>query len=123
MFVVRAGFGRHVYYLDLAQVIRVGKGLFVIEVLSLLVICLVKVSVALFLLRIGGLQRWLRAILFTIIALLISSTFATIIVLFVQCRPIARDWDPRVKVNCLSTSVLTDVLYCSAGSVPKSPTV
>ncbi|KAM0801648.1 hypothetical protein BDR22DRAFT_971869 [Usnea florida] len=111
----RAGFGRHIYDLDIAQIIRVGKATFVSQLLSFLIICVVKISVALFLLRIGGLRRWLRMSLFVTIALLVSSTSATIIVLLVQCRPIGGLWDPMVKqtANCLSPAALTDVTYCS----------
>ena len=125
MFGIRAGFGRHIYYLDLAQVIQVRKAIFVSELFAILNTCLAKLSVALFLLRIGGLRRWLRAVLFAIIGLLISSTSASVIVLFVQCRPIAGTWDPRIslKANCLSASALADVSYCLGGSVPKSPKV
>ena len=68
---------------------------------------------------------WLRAVLFATIGLLISYSSATVIVVFVQCRPIAGNWDPRVtlKANCLSTSAVADVSYCFGGLVPKSPKV
>lgn len=122
MALTRAGSGRHIYYLETAQVMRIGELSFVGELFSNLCICVVKISVALFLLKIGGLQRWLRASLLATIALLVSSTFATIVVLFVQCRPIAGNWDPTVRLTakCLSASALADVSYCSVGSPPKS---
>ena len=118
---MRAGFGRHIYYLDAAQLRRYKKLNFFSGILTNLIICLVKLSVALFLLRIGGLRRWLRHALFATIALLISSTVATIVIIFVQCRPIAGIWDPTVALtgHCLPTSALTIVSYCSTGSTPK----
>lgn len=117
------GFGRHVYYLDIAQVTKVEKWLFVSEFLGLPILCLVKVSVALFLLRIGGLRRWLRASLLATIALLLSSTFTFMIILIVQCKPIAGNWDLAIRLtsNCLSTSVLIDIAYCSSGLITKAP--
>ena len=123
MSLTRVGFGRHIYYLDIAQRIRLGKLNFVSGLFTNLIICLVKLSVALFLLKIGGLRSWLRASLFATIALLVSSTFATIVILFVQCRPIAGVWDPTVEMTakCLPPSALTDVSYCSTGLVPKPP--
>ena len=122
MSLTRAGFGRHIYYLDIAQVIRFGKLRFISEILTNLVICAVKISVSLFLLRIGGLRRWLKVSLYVTIVLLVSSTSATIIILLVQCRPIAANWDPMVKrtARCLSKFSLTDVSYCSAGTVSES---
>ena len=121
MSLTRSGLGRHIYYLDVVQVNRFEKLNFVVELFVNLDICVVKTSVALFLLRIGGLRRWLRVSLFATIALLVSSTSATIIIIFVQCRPIAAIWDPTVKptANCLSASALKDASYVSAGSVPK----
>ena len=123
VFLMRAGFGRHIYYLDAAQLLRFKKLNVVSGFLTNLIICLVKLSVALFLLRIGGLRRWLRNSLFATIALLVSSTVATIIIIFVQCRPFAGVWDPAVALtaSCLPTSALTNVSYCSTGSVPESP--
>lgn len=121
MFLMRAGFGRHIYYIDAAHLMRFKKLNFVSGLLTNLIICLVKLSVALFLLRIGGLRRSLRYSLFATIALLVSSTVATIVIIFVQCRPIAGIWDPTVALTakCLPTSGLTIVSYCSTGSVPK----
>ena len=117
---MRAGFGRHIYYLDTAQLTRFKKLNFVSGIFTNLIICLVKLSVALFLLRIGGHTRWLRSSLFATITLLVSSTVATVVIIFVQCRPIAGLWDPTVALTakCLPTSALTDVSYCSTGSVP-----
>ena len=122
MSLTSAGYGRHIYYLETAQVIRIKKLNFVSGLFTNFIICLVKLSVALFLLKIGGLRRWLRASLFATIALLVSSTFATVVIIFVQCRPIAGIWDPTIALtaNCLPASALTDVSYCSTGLVPKS---
>lgn len=115
VFLMRAGFGRHIYYLDTAQIMRYKKLNFVTGLFTNLIICLVKLSVTFFLLRIGSPQRWLRYALFGTIALLVSSTVATVVIIFVQCRPIAGLWDPTVAltVKCLPTSALTDVSYCS----------
>ena len=110
------------YYLDIAQVLRAGKLLFISELLTNLAICVVKISVALFLLRIGGLRRWLKVSLYATVVLLVSSTTVFVVILFVQCRPIAGNWNPVIKrtAKCLSTSALTDVSSCSAGTLPES---
>ncbi len=119
MSLTRSGLGRHIYYLDIVRVVRFEKLNFVVDLFVNLDICVVKISVALFLLRIGGLRRWLRVSLFATIALLVSTTSATIIIIFMQCRPIAGVWDPTVELtaNCLSASALKDASYFSAGSV------
>lgn len=121
MSLTRSGYGRHIYYLETAQVKRIRKLNFVSGLFTNLIICLVKLSVAIFLLKIGGLRRWLRASLYATIALLVSSTIATVVIIFVQCVPIAGIWDHTVALTakCLPPSALTDVSYCSTGTVPK----
>ena len=117
------GYGRHAYHLDIAQLTKVAKWLFIGEFMATPILCLVKVSVALFLLRIGGLRRWLKVLLLASTTLLISSTFTFVIILSVQCRPIAGNWDPVIRrtSKCFSTSVLVDIFYCSSGLMTKPP--
>ena len=121
---VNSGLGRHIYYLKLNQIIKAGKLTLVTELLTNLIILVVKLSIALFLLRIGGLRKWLRYSLFATIALLVTSTSVFVVVLFVQCRPLAAVWDPRLKAkaDCLPKYALPDVSYCMGGRFVKSAT-
>lgn len=111
------GSGRHIFFLELPNAINALLYIFISEFLSLVAICFVKISVALFLLRIGNLRRWLRLSLVANIILLASSTFAFVIILFVQCKPLAGNWNPVVKAtaNCISPERLIDVSYITTG--------
>ena len=86
---VNAGYGRHLYYLNLPRIIQTTRFIFISEVLSNVTVSIVKISVALFLLRIDKLRKWHRISLIATIAFLISATCAIEIIIFIQCRPIA----------------------------------
>ena len=111
------GQGRHAYYLDLNRITRVQKLVYVGEITTTLNLCLVKISVVLFLLRIGGLRRWLKFALLATATLLVVSTLVFVILLLVQCKPFAANWDPRIRLfaMCLSPSASIDIAYCSSG--------
>ena len=93
------------------------------ELIAAPAVCAVKVSVALFLLRIVGLRKWLKVSLYIVIGFQIVSTSAYVIVLFLLCRPIKANWDPiaRETANCLPPSALADVSYAAVGGYFASP--
>ena len=114
---VDAGYGRHAYFLRLDQLIRASQLLFFSEFLSLLAVCFVKISITLFLLRITGMQKRLKVLLIATVALLVTSTIAFVVILFVQCRPITVNWNllSKKSANCLPASSLAVVSYCTTG--------
>lgn len=111
-----AGLGRHLYYIGLVKGSQVQLYTYIGEFLSLAGLCFVKVSVALFILRIDALHGWLRAAFIANVVVLALSTTALLIVLLVQCRPIAGNWDPRVRATatCLSMDSLLATSYATA---------
>lgn len=113
-----AGAGRHVYYLKLehTDVGKLLKVIFVSEFVLYLALFFVKLSVTLFILRLGGLRKWLRVVLVLNALVLFASTLAYFVVLFVQCKPIAANWDPNVPDPvCISIDVLVTVTYIVTG--------
>lgn len=111
------GHGRHIYYVSLANAQVALKLLYVDEIVSLFAICFVKVSVALFLLRIGNLRRWLRMALIANTLFLVGSTIAFAIILLIQCRPVNANWNllAKAKAKCLSADTLVDISYLTTG--------
>ena len=112
------GVGRHLACLSLPDTINVLRLLFISEFLTFLAIFFVKLSVTLFLLKIGGLRRSLRIALVVNLVLPALSTIGFIVVLFVQCRPIQANFDPSLKptATCLSAKADVDVSYAAAGT-------
>ncbi|KAL2130636.1 hypothetical protein VTI74DRAFT_6137 [Chaetomium olivicolor] len=121
---VHLGGGRHVQYIKPEE--NVVKGLhlnFVTQPLCLIALCLTKVSVGLFLLRLTPSVRFRYFVIGTIVFTVLSATGNFLTVLF-QCRPLARTWDSNVEGTCMppanlkfaaffnsSVAVLTDVVF------------
>ncbi|KAF2721221.1 hypothetical protein K431DRAFT_224704 [Polychaeton citri CBS 116435] len=118
------GAGRHVQYLDHDTNI---KGLhlnFVTQPLCLIALCLAKVSVGLFLLRLAISRNYIRFI-WCVIVFTILSTLGNLLTVFFQCQPLSFVWDftveggkcipqPHLKFAAFfnsSVSVLTDVIF------------
>ena len=117
--IVRLGLGRHLYYLtsDIPRLVRLLELNFISELLSLQAICCVKLSVAFLILRIGGLNKWLRSGLIATIVIQVSSTLAFTLVLLVQCRPITANWNLAIKptADCIPMAGLIDSSYATTG--------
>ena len=110
---VRAGDGRHEYYLTIPQVQEALKWNYVTEILLFLIIPFTKISICLFVARIKN-TGWLRWLLRGIIAGLVITTIVPFVVLFVQCHPIDAFWDKDAG-TCLSPQILNDVNYVQVG--------
>ncbi|KAL2153733.1 hypothetical protein VTH82DRAFT_4888 [Thermothelomyces myriococcoides] len=121
---VQLGAGRHVQYISPPE--NVTKGLhlnFVTQPLCLIALCLTKVSVGFFLLRLTPSPRSRWIVIGTMVFTVLSAT-GNLLAVFFQCQPLARTWDPSVEGTCLppsnlkfaaffnsSVAALTDVIF------------
>lgn len=106
------GVGRHAAYLDINDTIAAVKTLIFGEFFLLSGLMFVKVSVLLFLLTIGGTNRWLRWILQGNLVLIVTSTVAFCVVIWVQCTPVQGNWDPFVPGRkCIELKKFMDATY------------
>ncbi|KAF2495284.1 hypothetical protein BU16DRAFT_618124 [Lophium mytilinum] len=106
---VSHGTGRHVYFLKPDDIVTTVLTMFLGEFLLLLSLCLVKVSVMLFLLNFGGLKKWLRWTLLGNMSVICVSTFVFIVILWNQCKPVQANWNG--KGTCISVQALMSVTY------------
>lgn len=111
------GFGRHVYYLPIEHIVNAGLYFRIVEMTCILATVLVKCSVCLFLLRImaRGTSKRLRWLLYTLMAIMTVLSIPTVILILVQCIPLAAGWDPRVKGKCQSYSNTVGIGYAQIG--------
>ncbi|KAL2193357.1 hypothetical protein P885DRAFT_45409 [Corynascus similis CBS 632.67] len=121
---VQLGAGRHVQYIKPPE--NVTKGLhlnFVTQPLCLIGLCLTKVSVGFFLLRLSTSRRLRWIVIGTMIFTVLSAT-GNFLTVFFQCRPLALTWDTSVEGTCIppshlkfaaffnsSVAALTDVIF------------
>ncbi|KAK4173020.1 hypothetical protein QBC36DRAFT_360964 [Triangularia setosa] len=121
---VHYGAGRHVQYIEPAS--NVTKGLhlnFVTQPLCLIALCLTKVSVGFFLLRLTPSKRFQRFVVGMIVFTVLSAT-GNFLTVFFQCQPLAFTWGGVAEGKCMppsnlkfaaffnsSVAVLTDVIF------------
>ncbi|KAK0670128.1 hypothetical protein QBC41DRAFT_301889 [Cercophora samala] len=121
---VHYGAGRHVQHIKPAS--NVTKGLhlnFVTQPLCLIALCLTKVSVGFFLLRLTPSKRFRRFVIGMIIFTVLSAT-GNFLTVFFQCQPLAFTWGGVSEGKCMppenlkfaaffnsSVAVLSDVIF------------
>ncbi|KAK3314859.1 hypothetical protein B0H66DRAFT_457855, partial [Apodospora peruviana] len=121
---VRLGAGRHWQYIDPPENIPLGLHLnFITQPLCLIALCLTKVSVGLFLLRLTPSVKFRYFIIGTIVFTVLSwaGNFLTV---FFQCQPLAFTWGGVKEGKCMppanlkfaaffnsSVAVLTDTVF------------
>jgi hypothetical protein len=119
---VHYGAGRHVQYIHPPSNVVTGLHLnFVTQPLCLIGLCLTKVSVGLFLLRLTPSPRFRYFVIGTIVFTVLSSTgnfcelhlsklrptrstswkLTAVVTVFFQCRPLALTWDSSVPGECI----------------------
>lgn len=114
---VRWGAGRHIYYLTPEQIRQGIKYSYIIEPFGLLTLTFGRISFALSLIVLLGVEPWRRWLLYFVIA---SQAIIHAILLFVlifACNPIHKYWDREVPGTCLNRSMLRSLGFVQAGIV------
>jgi hypothetical protein len=107
---VMHGLGRRSRFVSFNRRRRALELLFISQVFWYWSITLVKLSVALILLRVKHAHRRWRVFLYATMTLLIIAAVVQTLFLFLQCRPFSVFWDPRVfrkgPVKCFKRSII-----------------
>ncbi|KAF2865737.1 hypothetical protein BDV95DRAFT_506428 [Massariosphaeria phaeospora] len=103
------GLGRHARFVSFQRRRTSLELIFISQVFWYWSITLVKLSVACLLLRVKRTHRW-KVFLYAIMTLLVLAAIVQTCFQFLQCRPFAVYWDPRVfrvvQVQCFRRSVI-----------------
>lgn len=108
-----AGDGHHVFYLKASQVVKIVKWNYVTEFFLFFIICLTKISICLFILRIKN-TGWLKWFLYALMAGLVVTTLVCEVILFAQCRPIRTWWD-RSAGTCWDLTIYNGSIWAQIG--------
>ncbi|KAL8901479.1 MAG: hypothetical protein Q9207_005177 [Kuettlingeria erythrocarpa] len=111
----REGYGRHAYYLSTQQERNSLKWNYVTQYLIFLIVCLTKVGICLFVLRIKN-TGWVKWCLYTLMAGLVLTTAPCIIILSAQCRPIRALWD-RDAGSCWRFDIYNGAIWAQVGAL------
>ncbi|RMX85012.1 hypothetical protein D0869_04142 [Hortaea werneckii] len=120
---VSLGAGRHVQYLDPKDNIQGLRLNFVTQPLCLVALCLTKLSVGFFLLRLTPSKRHVR-IIWGVMILTLLSWLGNFLTVLLQCQPLRKVWDLSQPGRCIpqnqlkiaaffnsSVSALTDLIF------------
>ena len=109
------GLGRHEYYLEPKQR-RMFQALGWADwIQTFITLCLTKISICLFLLRIVD-SRVTRIAMYSTIAFLILFTTVCVSLFLGVCRPLKAYWDVGVDGVCLSDDELKNVVITQGGT-------
>ena len=107
---VHQGLGQHIFALRPEQSILAVKYAWIGQAFSILTFAIAKLSIALFLLlRIVGAARslWHKVILYFIGLSLLAINVVVVTLVFTQCRPVQKLFDPSRKGHCWDPQITT----------------
>ena len=99
---VHEGFGRHLYYLKQTpkQIPRATYWHIIWQPTFFLSVTMTRISICLLLLRIFGVNRAWRWALWVTVVLILAINTPSFIMVFTQCRPYAKSWNPLIDGYC-----------------------
>lgn len=111
---VRAGTGRHQYYLTLLQVSAVVGWNTAYQLSNVLSTWAVKMSILLFLLRMQPSKSFARQVYFVMLLLSVINT-VFVAAIGAQCIPLEKAWKPTIPGHCIGASALGKFGYAQGG--------
>ena len=109
----QSGLGSHQGTLSKDQIQTSLKWIYASEFFTFPSVCLTKISICFFVLRIKN-TRPLRYGLYTMMTFLIITSLMPLIVLFAQCRPLEAFWNPPAG-SCWNFDIYNDIIWVSVG--------
>lgn len=110
---LRSGFGRHGYYLTPDRIMSSVKWSWMSQFFLFLILCVTKISISLFVLRIKD-TGWLKWTLIALMTGLVATTIPCVVVLLAQCDPVHAFWD-RTAGTCWRPEIYANVIWAQVG--------
>ena len=112
------GAGKHTHSLTTTQKTGFIKWTLVAETELVIATCVIKSSVCVFVLRfLNKTRKGLHFCIYGLIAFMVISTFALVVALLAQCRPLTKLWNPSREGICYPEHVLYSVAYVQGGEL------
>ena len=113
---VHNGFGRHVYYLDQAQIVETTKWTTMAAIQNTIGVFFVKASVCFFVLRIlARTHKRITRTLLLFVGFLALLMLSNVLVLCLQCIPFECIWNPAIKAQRIDPGIVTRLFKAFAG--------
>jgi hypothetical protein len=112
---VSHGGGRHQYYLNEVQALKVLHYNTLFVIMNIPCVCMVKVAILLFTYRIQN-TRWIAHFIHALLFLTVIVGTGTFLLMVFQCRPLNAVWNPTVKGKCISGEAYGNVSTAQGGT-------
>lgn len=111
---VRNQSGRHQYHLTPHQISQVIEWNIACSIQNVLSVCLIKISICLYILQIQN-SRALRLAIWSVIVGLTVVNLSFVALIATQCRPLNVLWNPNVHGKCSPLKLIADSGYFQGG--------
>lgn len=116
------GLGRHALYLSQEQRMHAIRYEYLAASWAVIAPAFGRISFAVFLLVFLGLLTTVRRIvLWTLIVLQVVANVLAIIVMYAQCSPVSRIWDPTKPGSCWNPKIQSDIGFFQGGALHQVP--
>ena len=116
---VHHGLGQHIWKLQPDRAVTALRYSWIAQAFSVSTVAIGKTSIALFLLlRIVGAAKWLwhKIFLYTIMISNIVINLVVIVLVFAQCKPVQKLFDPGVPGHCWNPEITTAYAQFGGGA-------
>lgn len=114
MLEIHYGLGRHKYFIDPDHYTGFLKYNFLDWNQVFITLCLSKIAICMFLLRISKFAKW-RNTLYGIIAFLVFSHLPLELLFLFQCTPVNKIWDMSLPGHCFSLYTVEKIIIVQGG--------
>lgn len=87
------------------------------QINTILAILFIKFSIAILLLRVFGTKRFVRWIIYSIMAFVFVTTVISFSMVLAQCRPLDKLWNKKAPGTCWSPQTVIDIGYYNGGKL------
>ena len=112
---VRNGLGRHKFFIEPDHYMTFLKYNFLDWNQVFITLCLSKLAICMFLLRISKFARW-RNFLYGMILFLIVSHLPLELLFLLQCIPVHKVWDQQVPGGCFPAAAVEKIIIVQGGA-------
>jgi hypothetical protein len=110
------GLGRHQQTLSESDLAAINQAVFFQSLIAAIVAyALLKISIALFLLRLGKNNTWFRRTLWAVIAFIVVYTLFAFFSFTFRCSPVSGAWDTTINAKCYSWTFFVGTALTNTG--------
>lgn len=121
MLEIQFGLGRHKYFINPDHEMGFLKYNFLDWNQVFITLCVSKIAICMFLLRISIFAKW-RVFLYGVIAFLVATHLPLELLFLLQCIPLNKNWEQQIPGSCFSLVTVEKIIIVQGGTCVMSGT-